>query len=580
MNRTIDYELSSFRELLALDIQGYQKNSTSTEFSEIFLKHNALLELVQLEYLNIQHVRLVPNPNSKNKEIPKEAYEYLQTIHSRQILNVSKIKQNITFVVPREPEILPYHEFKAQSTIVTTFSHLSNLRFLRLYQCKLAVITWEMFEGLRELKTLSLEGNEIAKIPEFAFYGMPNLKVLILSDNKLIDIQSDSLAGLFNLEHLDLSRNQLQHLSVVTFAPFLNLYSLDIRHNPITSIQEGTFEVTNMTKVLFVGNENNAMTLHRNAFNGLNELEKLLITGLNISNLENSLLTGMPKLKYLKLHGRIEYIPFDAFTSSKLLETLILKNCSLKSISMDAFYGLPHLRHLDLSDNQLQTLPTGIFDELELLDELILSYNQLTTLPSNIFGKLSNIKMIHLNENPWNCSCKLAHWPAHIVNRIKQTRIVEKCNYQYDKSPCLFEPEDYYAYSVNIVPKCATPKIYEDWNVLHVVHKRLNCDKPKKQKKFLIHSSIKQKQESPEINEKFTKTAQLSTNHEHDELLRIEDEKSTPFETEEKSRTLKKTNINKEMEMENTRTDDVDNSLMNLSSNVNIEKKLNEVRDL
>ncbi|XP_065218807.1 leucine-rich repeat-containing protein 15-like [Planococcus citri] len=544
LNRTIEHELSSFHELLALDIQGYQQPSTT--YSEIFLNYNALLELQNLQYLNIQHVRLVPNPNSTSKDIPQAAYDYLQTILMKQ---TSSKSQNLTFIIPDEPEIVPYEEFKMKNDIISTFSHLTNLLFLRLYHCELESIKWEMFDGLQNLQTLSLESNNISRIPEFAFYGMPNLKILILSHNKLTSISTESLAGLFTLEHLDLTYNQLRHLSDYTFAPLPALFSLDIRHNPIVSIHSSTFEVMNMTKVLIIGNDNAALSIHRSAFNGLFELETLVITGVNISALEKSALRGMPSLKYLKFEGRVEYIYFDAFADSIQLETVVLKNCSLKYLSMDAFYGLVNLKTLDLSDNNLGNLPMGLFDGLNSLAELILTYNKLTTLPPNIFDSLVNIQMIRLDNNPWHCTCQLSTIPSHAVNRVKQTKMVEKCNYHYDKSPCTSQLEEYYAYSPKVVPKCATPERYSEWNLLHVVNKKLNCRKRVKHSKKENNSTSQSDQ----------------TDHNKDAIRR--EEESQPM----------KNAINSKKQKQIVHDDGMDNGLM-LNAN-NAEKKLNEVQD-
>lgn len=572
MNKTIEYELSSFHELVTLDIQGYQKNSTEN-YSHIYLNYTALLGLQLLQYVNIQHIRMIPNPDLKNKEIPKSAYDYLRTI-SRQYSNeIPQISTNLTFAIPDEPEILPYNVYKMQNSIISTFSHLSNLKFLRLYECHLETITWEMFDGLVAMETLSLEGNDIIEIPEFAFYGMPNLKILILSNNKLTNIRSETLAGLFHLEHLDISRNQLHHLSDTTFAPLPKLTSLDIRDNPITEVDASTFEVTNGTRVLFIGNENNALNLHSYALNGLNELEKLLIYGLNVPTLQKSLLKGTPNLKYLELRGKIDSIYFDAFTGSLLLETLILKNCSLKSISMDTFYGLTNLKILDLSDNQLQSLPSGVFDMLSSLDEIILTNNKLTSLPFHVFSKVTNVKMIRLDENPWNCSCKLFHWPPHAVNKVKHVRMTEKCNYRYDKTPCHIESEQYYAYNSQVVPKCKTPTMYEGWNALHVVHKKLNCRKRSK------HGKLRKNSQQVDMDKSFDKSIRSFVNDENNDLMAaVSDDGSLKSEQSSGSFVQHRNIIREVLKASNEDVNMLVNSQFSTSSS--IEKATNKVQDL
>lgn len=333
-----------------------------------------------------------------------------------------------------------------------------------------------MFDGLDKLETLALEGNNLAKLPEFAFYGMPSLKTLILSENRLAHIHTESFAGLFQLQNLDLSGNRLRHLSDATFAPLPCLLNVDLRGNPLALIRTNTFEVTNTTKAMLIGSTNGSLVLERNAFNGLVELRKLIVHGLNISTLEKNVLLGMRSLTHLELAGRIEYVDFDSFTGSVQLETLILRNCSLRFVSMDAFYNLYQLRVLDLSANQLETLPNGVFDQLESLRELHLSDNKFTKLPVGIFAKLQRVKMVHLQGNPWYCSCDMKEWPLLALGKVKQSRLIHKpCYASYDKSICESRVQDVYVSDPDTVPRCFTPSLYNDWNLIHVVNKKLNC---------------------------------------------------------------------------------------------------------
>lgn len=476
LNKTIEYEFTDFQELLALDIQGYvRKLHSNGTYSEVFLHHNALRQKQKLRFLNIEYIRLFPNPNSTAKEIPAEVYA-----HYADGMIPQRYQFNVTFIQPTEPEIVPYNEYKKQKSIISTFNHLTNLKYLRLFRCHLDSITWEMFDGLINVRMLSLEGNELIEIPQFAFYGMPELRSLILSDNNLERIHNNSFAGLFKLESLDLSGNSLKHLSDLTFAPLPRLQEMGLLRNPLENIFSNTFEIVNMTVYLKIGSTN-SLTIYLNTFAGLKHLKKLELLGINTTTLDKNVLRGMPNLQKLRIKGRIDYITFDTFADFHLLQELILKNCSIRDISMDAFYGLQKLERLDLSRNELITLPPGIFDQMNSLEELILSHNKLVTVPSSVFQNLQNVKMIRLEGNFWNCSCEMTNWGLLNLNKEKNTRVVHQCTYQYDKSPCILDEKVFYIYNSRVIPRCFTPTKYKDWNVLYVVNNVLHCTTKRKQ---------------------------------------------------------------------------------------------------
>lgn len=476
LNKTIEYEFSNFQKLSILDIQGYNKANSIKNSLDVFLHHNAFLHLQNLKYLNIEHVFLSPNPNSTKEEPITDAYYFMYDQLESSKYEIEDHLTNVTFLLPNESTKITYNEYKSQNNFVSTFSHLLNLRFLRLYHCHLDTITWKMFRELLNLQVLSLEGNDIIEIPKLVFYFTPNLTTLILSDNNLQIIHMESFAGLFHLQNLDLSNNNLYHLSDVTFAPLPKLQYLNLENNPLTTIYSNTFEVMNMSKYLFIGS-NVLLTIHKNAFNGMNYLEELIIKGLIVETLNNSLLTGMPKLKYIKLEGKINYINYDAFINSLELETIILKNCSLKFVSVDSFYGLSNLKRLDLSNNQLETLPPQIFDDLNSLKELILTGNKFTAL-INVLSKLQHLKMIRLDENPWNCTCDLMQWNFLNINKIKEIKMNKlSCNYKYDKRPCTSTSTELFVYNTKILPRCSTPEKYKKYNVLHVINNELKCEK-------------------------------------------------------------------------------------------------------
>lgn len=510
INKTIEYELSEFEDLLALDIQGYENMGSSPD-ADVSLHSNALRDLQNLRHLNVEHVFLFPNPNTTSDEGPTIDENYpsfeqleqrrseleqrrskvnLQLIaepgpplsydeYSHDVGHTEELRSNITFVLSDDAKIVPYEQFKKQQHLISTFSHLSNLRSLRLYRCHLETITWDMFKDLSSLQMLSLEGNNLVEIPKLAFISMPYLKTLVLSNNRLLHLGWESLAGLFELEHLDLSANNLHHLSETTFAPLPALKYMDLRGNPVETIYSNTFEVMNSTQNLFLGSDK-PLNIHANAFKGLAFLQKLVINGLRVESLDGDLLRGMPKLKYLEINGKVDNIDFNAFTDSLELEVLILRNCSLRYVSVDAFFALFDLKVLDLSWNQLEMLAPGVFDQLDSLNDLILSNNRFVELP-NVLDGLHHVKMIRLEHNPWNCSCDMANWRSLKWNKVKERREVDlPCTYKYDKIPCQTRVEDFYAMSASVMPRCFTPVELEGFSIQYVLNKKLKCQVKRK----------------------------------------------------------------------------------------------------
>ncbi|KAJ8979234.1 hypothetical protein NQ317_009414 [Molorchus minor] len=364
------------------------------------------------------------------------------------------------------------------------FIGFKKLFLLRITNCELHNIHWEMFDGLAKLEYLILEKNNLRFIPAFAFYGTPNLKSLSLAHNKLLDIEITDLAGLLQLEYLDLSFNNFSQLSELSLPPFPNLKLANFANNPISVIFPNTFEVMNTTDSLIIGSDDIPLTLITNSFMGLNLLQKLTLHNLELKLLKRDLFVGMPSLSELVLTGNITEIEYDAFLEISKIKKLVLSNCQIKIISMDTFMDLQKLLYLDLSNNKLESLPPGVFDNVVSLKELYLNGNKLTELPSGIFAKL-HAKLIRLNENPWYCSCQMSDWKPMIVNKIKQ-KILTPC--EYIESHFGFK----YVYDNKIAPRCAQPSQFINWSVFHAMRRILKCPdyKPKLRKHLLVLQNL------------------------------------------------------------------------------------------
>ncbi|KAH1022987.1 hypothetical protein HUJ04_012283 [Dendroctonus ponderosae] len=484
-NKTIKFSwLSKFEKLISLELIGptiFRKDVDN----HLLCQMDYALE--NLKYLNLERV-LVQNSKEQIQsflEVMKESenitFEYVQKVdgnfHPLTIIRKGSAENE---------EVLPYEVFKEQrktSGEIPLFSGFKKLSLLRIANCELNNIHWEMFDGLNELQSLILERNNLSYIPSFAFYGTPSIKRLSLAHNKLLDIEITDLAGLLQLEYLDLTYNNFTQLSELSFPPFPKLKLANFANNPIGIIFPNTFEVMNTTDSLIIGGEDFPLTLLPNSFAGLGMLKTLTLYNVNVQLLKRDFFAGLSQLIELVLTGNISKIEFDAFQEVLNLETLILRNCRIYNISMDGFLGLRKLKYLDLSKNELEYIPTGVFDDLINIREIYLNDNQFKTLPRDIFSKI-HPKLLRINENPWHCTCEMSEWKPIIASRIKQ-KYLKNCEFIDDKGiGCAgigsrFEYK--YIYDNRVSPKCAEPEQYKQWSVFHAMRKIFKCPdyKPK-----------------------------------------------------------------------------------------------------
>lgn len=375
--------------------------------SLVTLSEDALQQLRQLRYVNLEYVLLSPEQTGRGPQ-----YRSLPAMEGAGA-------DVPTLLVEQEPEVVPYHEFRLHTAPrYSNFANLTQLRFLRVAHAGLEEVTWELFQGLPELEHLIVEHQPLTTLPDFVFYGCPNLRHLSLANNQLT-IDMKSLAGLLDLEILDLSNNLISQLTYLSLAPFPHLRELNLLGNPTDLVYPGTFDMMNQTEVLRLGGADTPLTLMPRALDQLTRLRELTVASLSVPSLGGELFSALPELVSLEIHGDIGRLEFDAFSGNTYLEQLDLSNCSLHEISQDALLGLKQLTVLDLSHNHLAELPSELFSDNTALREIYLHHNQLTWLSPQLLAPITP-KLLQLNHNPWDCSCELAFLSATVTNKVRK----------------------------------------------------------------------------------------------------------------------------------------------------------------
>uniref|UniRef100_A0A2H8TVE2 Insulin-like growth factor-binding protein complex acid labile subunit n=1 Tax=Melanaphis sacchari TaxID=742174 RepID=A0A2H8TVE2_9HEMI len=490
-NITIEDDIK-LPQLILFEIHG-NNNPTRIYITDSMFKY-----MDNIKYLNIQSVSLDKLTLESNEPIPiidtnvykkenSHAFNELSPVlpaylHKEQNNNNKKKKKNrLVFLKSKDIDIVSYETFKktkkrTKSNNLFLFS--KDLLFLRISNCGLNDLSWNLFNGLDSLETLILDNNVIESIPDFSFYGAKGLKILSLANNKIKNLQTTSLAGLLDLNYLNLKNNAITVLSETTFPPLPQLKIADLSNNPIEMVYPYTFEVLNATKELALGTNDTQLHLHQNAFIGLDSLEKLNLFGVNVTILERPFMIGLPNLVELKIKGFIQHIAFDAFAEIPNIKRLIISNCSIQSISMDTFYGVYNLEHIDLSYNQLRELPPGLFDQQLSLKELILNNNQLIDIPDDIFKTLSYLKLIRLDMNSLHCTCRMKLWDISLMT--KNTKEINKhtCEWKHSKKgySCTMKSKTTYIYNKKLEPICSSPTKLKGKTISYALRKYLNCN--------------------------------------------------------------------------------------------------------
>lgn len=406
---------------------------------------------------------------------PSENFDYVP--------NSERLEYNVSLEIEEEIEILPYEVYvlEMQKSKIVSFYGWKKLLVLRIHNCNIQELHYEMFDGLENLQHLSLENNDIKIVPPFTFFGALHIKTLSLSRNTILNLNYRSLAGLLCLEKLDLSDNNITRLSELTFPPFPKLQIIDLRKNPIKYIFPGSFAVMNNTKSLTIGDDLVQIDLSSdNSFQSLENLEYLNLINITTTVLNQITFNGLKKLEILKIKGNIKRIEFDAFAEISNLKQLILRNCNIKDISMDAFYGLSKLQIIDLSSNNLKNLPYGIFDQQFIIKEIYLQNNLLSDLPTNFFNKIS-AKLVRLTQNPWICNCEMKNWKQEITNKIKTNKKSKICKYDQNNnraSSCKDTKLNEYIHDNKMSPRCdGGPEEVKHRSIFYVLRRNMKCAK-------------------------------------------------------------------------------------------------------
>lgn len=233
-----------------------------------------------------------------------------------------------------------------------------NLRELNVSHNKLEYIDDNALnDRIPKLKILDLSFNKLTVVNETMLQYLTILEYLSLSNNPIEDgIHDSAFSNLRALKHLDLRNISAPYFSSDFFKNLTNLSTLDLSWNPISKIP----------------------LLPR-------DLQELDLSGTQVISLESLYL---PQLRELRLNRmpNLTSLALNDLENLISLESLSLIGCKrLVQLGLWSQIGivLPRLQRLSVKDCGLETLSV----ELRPL--------------------MQRTPVVELENNPWNCDCKL-----------------------------------------------------------------------------------------------------------------------------------------------------------------------------
>ncbi|XP_017758676.1 PREDICTED: leucine-rich repeat neuronal protein 1-like [Eufriesea mexicana] len=247
-----------------------------------------------------------------------------------------------------------------------------NLQMLNISHNKLEYIDDNAFnDRIPKLKILDLSCNKLSIVNETMLEHFKILEYLTLANNPINDgIHENALWNLKALRYLNLSNVSSSHFSSELFKTLSNLSTLDLSHNPVNmipllpiSLEELDLSDTHITRFRYVY----LPRLRELKLNNMQALQELVLNDFeNFISLEILSLDGSKKVKFLKM------FPYDDRLLPRL-QRLSISNCGLK------------------------------------------------TLEYNLMSIIKRTPILTLENNPWNCDCKM-QW----LNIVNATRAISR----------------------------------------------------------------------------------------------------------------------------------------------------------
>ncbi|XP_067359524.1 leucine-rich repeats and immunoglobulin-like domains protein 2 isoform X2 [Channa argus] len=317
----------------------------SSNITSLSLVHNRISELLMHHlhpYTSLETLDLTSNYISELKvgSFPSMQLKYLNLSNNK----ISVFEPGCFDNISSSLLVLKLNRNRL-AVLPTKVFKLPQLQFLEMKRNKIKIVDSLTFKGMDSLKSLKMQRNGITKLMDGAFFGLNNMEELELEHNNLTEVNKGWLYGLRMLRILRVSQNAVGIIRPDAWEFCQKLEELDLSSNHLTRLEE-------------------------TAFQGLGFLESLNLAENSISHLAEGVFSGLASLRTLDIcNNEISWAIEDSvglFVGMKKLNTLILQQNKIKSITKKAFEGLEELEHLDLSKNGIMSIHPEALSHLKL----------------------------------------------------------------------------------------------------------------------------------------------------------------------------------------------------------------------
>ncbi len=182
----------------------------------------------------------------------------------------------------------------------------------------------------------------------------------------------------------------------------VTVHRLYLDDNRIGSIPDNAFKDMRIVGIELAGNS--LTRIAEDAFKGLEYfMEYLSLQRTSLRQEPYTFLRGMTMLRTLDLSEVTTPVMRDlsngTFGTLRMLDTLVLSRCGVRSIHDKTFLGVESTLYLKLDGNRLTSIPTDSFDPLMELRTLNLDDNQIKKIPKRSFPTLINLRKLLLRRN-------------------------------------------------------------------------------------------------------------------------------------------------------------------------------------
>lgn len=249
----------------------------------------------------------------------------------------------------------------------------------------------------KSIVTINLSKNFLTVIPQSILTTLNDLRILHLKDNLLKTLGDISFRDLrSNIEKIDLSQNHIYALpSTPLFNESTRIKALNFDQNFITSIPSHAFAQTSIVHLVMSNNFIN--NIDDDAFITLEYTLEYLDFDRNFLRHIPNAIYKLKNLRYLYLStNEISFV--DTLPSTLKVLSLNTNNFSL--IPIEALANCPELSYLNMGNNQISEIePSSFLRWGRELQTLLLRNNKIETLSHDALVGLDSIKEISLSFN-------------------------------------------------------------------------------------------------------------------------------------------------------------------------------------